>query len=505
MPPTTLFSLAAAAAAGEPPHLLWSIPFAILLLAIALMPFVNKHVWEHHYPKIAIALAIVPTVYYFLIRREPGPWLLAMEEYIGFIILLSALFIISGGIVIRVNRKATPLANSMLLVIGAILANIFGTTGAAMLLIRPYIHMNRGHIRPYHIVFFIFLVANCGGLLTPIGDPPLFLGYLVGIPFRWTLEHLWPIWLAVVGTLLAIFFIIDTLHARRLPRPTAPNDGPQVHILGIHNFVFIAVVIFAVFRPGVFETAERMKTLGWSFGHALEILFSREVLMALATIASKKATGQRIYDHNAFTYGPIREVAILFIAIFATMAPALGWLEANARKLEVRTPGAYYFTTGALSAFLDNAPTYLTFLKMRLGAVDPQQVQQASDLINDMASRRELHLPTTQPLDTEVESAVLAVTANHAPRILDGTIGEEQIRVGFLIGVPRLNAFIIAISAGAVLFGATTYIGNGPNFMVKSIAESANIPMPSFLTYLLTYSLPILVPLFAAIWAIFLR
>ncbi len=212
--------------------LAWSTPFALLLASIALMPFVAKHWWEKHYPKVAIGLALIPALYYFLILRAPGHWILAMEEYISFILLLTSLFIISGGIIIRVNRKATPLANCTMLAMGTVLANIFGTTGASMLLIRPFLHMNRGHLRPFHVIFFIFTVANCGGMLTPIGDPPLFLGYLNGIPFRWTIDHLWPIWLTANGLLLAIFFIIDTIAARNTVRtypqrcwPPSPCSG----------------------------------------------------------------------------------------------------------------------------------------------------------------------------------------------------------------------------------------------------------------------------------------
>ena len=243
-------------------NIVWAIPFVLLLACIALMPFINKHFWEHHYAKVAIGLAALPAFYYLAILRQPSPWLGAMEEYISFIVLLSSLFIISGGIVIRVNRKASPLANATLLLIGAIVANIFGTTGASMLLIRPFLRMNRGHLKPYHVVFFIFIVSNCGGLLTPIGDPPLFLGYLEGIPFRWTLDHLWVLWSFVIAALLATFFVIDTIDHAGQARAAADDEGPQVHILGIQNFVFISAVLFAVFRPGFFDLIERFLHAG---------------------------------------------------------------------------------------------------------------------------------------------------------------------------------------------------------------------------------------------------
>ena len=488
---------------SEAPHLAWAIPFVVLLASIAIVPLVNRHLWEHHYPKITSALALIPTIYYLFIRRDPGPWLGAMEEYIGFIILLASLFVISGGIVLRVNRKATPMANVVLLLIGAILANVFGTTGASMLLIRPYIHMNRGHMRPYHIILFIFIVANCGGLLTPIGDPPLFLGYLQGIPFRWTLDNLWPIWLLANGLLLGLFYLLDLRSHRASPRAAADDDGPQVHVLGIHNFVFVAVVLFGVFRPSVFEIFGAMHAMSVSAARIGGVLLSREVVMVAALLASRWFTPKRVYEHNHFSYQPIREVAIVFVAIFSTMTPALGWLEANARRMSITTPGAYYFTTGSLSATLDNAPTYLTFLKMRLSSLDDQHVSQAVDIIADMHRRQSVVMPNAT-IPADVQRAVAELVADHGTSVLDGTLTPEQVRVGFLVGVPRLSGFLVAISAGAVLFGAATYIGNGPNFMVRSIAEAAGVNTPDFARYIFCYSLPILVPLYVIVWWVFL-
>lgn len=427
-----------------------------------------------------------------------------MEEYISFIVLLSSLFIISGGIVIRVNRKASPLANATLLLIGAIVANIFGTTGASMLLIRPFLRMNRGHLKPYHVVFFIFIVSNCGGLLTPIGDPPLFLGYLEGIPFRWTLDHLWVLWSFVIAALLATFFVIDTIDHAGQARAAADDEGPQVHILGIQNFVFISAVLFAVFRPGFFDLIERFSTQGFSFPDALSVLASREVLMVAAALASRRATSPKIYHHNEFSYAPIREVAILFVGIFSTMAPALGWLEQNASHLRVKTPGEFYFTSGSLSSVLDNAPTYLTFLKMQLGRLDPSEVDQAKAIIDQMHDSRRTDLPPPGTVPPNVAAALDSMVTNHRDAIVDGSFTRDQIQVAFLLGIPSLNAFIVAISAGSVLFGACTYIGNGPNFMVKSIAEASGAKTPGFLGYILCYTLPILLPIYVALWMIFL-
>ena len=483
----------------------WAIPFVLLLGCIALIPVFNKHLWDRHYAKVALGLGAVPAIYYFVILRQPSPWLGAMAEYLSFIILLGSLYIISGGIVIRVHRKASPLGNVTLLLIGAIAANAFGTTGASMLLIRPFLRMNRGHFKPYHIVFFIFIVSNCGGLLTPIGDPPLFLGYLEGIPFRWTLDHLWGIWSFVIAALLAVFFVIDTLNHTDRPRTTADDEGPRVHIRGVANFVFISVILFAVFRPGLFEIAQRIANLGFSFHNALSLLASREVLMVAAAVASRRATSAKIYQHNDFSYAPIREVAILFVGIFSTMAPALGWLEQNASHLQVKTPGALYFTTGSLSSVLDNAPTYLTFLKMELGRLDPSEVDQAKTIIDKMHDSQRLDLPASGSVPPNVAAALDSMVTHHRAAILDGLATRDQVQVAFLLGIPSLNALLVAISAGSVLFGACTYIGNGPNFMVKSIVEAAGAKTPGFLGYILCYTLPILLPIYVAVWLIFLR
>ena len=488
-----------------PINILWTLPFVLLLAGIALMPFLHKHFWEHHYPKVSIGLALAPAIYYFAVLRQPGPWFNAMEEYVSFIILLASLFIISGGVVIRVNRKATPLANLVLLLLGAIVANIFGTTGASMLLIRPYLRMNRGHIKPFHIVFFIFIVSNCGGLLTPIGDPPLFLGYLKGVPFRWTLDYLWPIWVGAIVALLAVFFVIDTLDHRKVARIQHPDGGVHFHILGIHNFIFIAAVLLAVFRPGIFPTISRLAEHGPSIPGCLAILFSREMLMALAAVASRRFTSKEIYTHNEFSFGPIREVAILFLGIFSTLAPALGWLEQNATKLTVKTPGQCYFSCGALSSVLDNAPTYMVFLKMQMGRLDPTETTQAQSIVDQMQKTGKLDIPPEGSVPPNVRTAVQATVIAHRDEILDRSISPDAVRVAFLTGIPSLNAFLIAISAGSVLFGACTYIGNGPNFMVKSIADAAGVKTPGFIGYILCYTLPILLPIYVSIWWLFVK
>jgi Na+/H+ antiporter NhaD/arsenite permease-like protein len=487
--------------------ILWTLPFVILLAAIALMPFIGRHWWERHYAKVSVGLALLVAVYYVMGRKAPVPWLTEMKEYVSFMILLSSLFAVSGGISIRVNRLATPLTNAALLLIGALIANVFGTTGAAMLLIRPFLRMNRGHIKPYHVVFFIFIIANVGGSLTPIGDPPLFLGYLKGVPFWWVGQHMWPLWALAIGLLLAIFLVIDTLDHRKEEREHDDydgNGGSQVQILGAHNFLFIGMIIVAVFRPGVFDAAGEVLDRGGSRA-LVDLIFSREVLMVLAGLGSKRLTRQSIYTSNDFSFGPIKEVAILFVGIFSTMVPALHWLEHNADKMAIRTPGQFYYASGALSSVLDNAPTYLTFLKARTGELQKSEIE---DVQRVLASKKSKALLTFDPGEYKTQRAGAAAAAMikyHESDIRQGNVQREQVETAFLIGPPDLNVFIVAISAGSVFWGACTYIGNGPNFMVKSIAGAGGVATPSFLEYVYKYTLPILIPVYVVVWAVFLR
>jgi Putative citrate transport len=286
-----------------PVSIAWSLPFVLLLACIALMPFIARHFWERNYHNVSVGLATLVAMYYIFYRQDSMTWLREMKEYVSFIVLLGALFVVSGGIAIRVNRKATPLANATLLLIGAALSNVFGTTGAAMLLIRPYLRMNRRHIKPYHIVFFIFIVANVGGSLTPIGDPPLFLGYLKGVPFWWVMEHMKLPWLLAVGLLVAVFTVIDTLDHKREQREHDEDAGPQVHILGIQNFIFIGMIVWGVFRPSFFETAGDIGELGATGQRTLDLLFSRETLMIAAALISRRITKPMVYTANDFTFG----------------------------------------------------------------------------------------------------------------------------------------------------------------------------------------------------------
>lgn len=493
------------AAAGSPPPVVaarWIAPFAMLLGSIALMPFAAPHFWERHYATIACTLGGVVATYY-LVAVDHGPRAIAgsAAEYVSFILLLGSLYIVSGGILIRVRARATPFANTTLLAIGAILANALGTTGASMVLIRPFLRMNGAAVRPYHVVFFVFVVSNCGGALTPIGDPPLFLGFLQGVPFWWVLEHCWPIWLVVNGGLLATFFVVDTIRARRVPRDRPAEAGTPVSLDGATNALWIALIIAGILLHAPANAA---------IGHELPV---RELCMVASAVLSLGLTPRRIHVENAFSYGPIREVAFLFVGIFLTMVPALNYLyhesakPAAERRIALGTPGQFYFASGTLSAVLDNAPTYLTFLQSKLGQLDAETVRRAVDIAKRPGS-------TVTDADvaglsdenaTALRATIATLVAYHGDRVGNGTLTEGEARVGFLVADERLNLSLVAISMGAVLFGAMTYIGNGPNFMVRSIAQHAGVPMPSFFGYVFRYAVPALLPLLVLVWALFLR
>lgn len=486
-------------------HVAWVAPFAALLGCIALMPFVAPHWWEHHYAKVAIALGAIVAAYYLIALDGAGARAIAgsAAEYVSFILLLGSLYLVSGGILIRVRGRGSPVANVAMLAIGAILANVLGTTGASMVLIRPFLRLNDGHVRPYHVVFFIFVVSNCGGSLTPIGDPPLFLGFLQGVPFWWVLEHCWPIWLLVNGGLLATFFAIDTIQSRDLPRAAydAGDVGPVVSLYGATNILWIALIVAGILLHAPINAA---------VGHELP---TRELCMVVAAVASLALTPRRIHIENRFGYAPIREVAFLFVGIFLTMVPALNYLHhENAkppaeRRVSLDKPGQYYFASGTLSAVLDNAPTYLTFLQSKLAQLDAETVARAVAIAKRPGSA--VTDADVAGLSEENAAALRATVATlleyHGDRVNAGTLSEPETRVGFLVGDPHLNLNLVAISMGAVLFGAMTYIGNGPNFMVRAIAVNAGVPMPSFFGYVFRYSIPALLPLLVIVWAVFLR
>jgi Na+/H+ antiporter NhaD/arsenite permease-like protein len=416
------------------PYLL--IPFALQLLGIALMPFLAPHWWERHYAKVSVALGSITVFYYLLVLQCGSRFLEPLHEYVGFVVIMASLFTVAGGIHIRVSGEATPWKNALFLMVGSVLASVIGTTGASMLLIRPWVRMNRYRITGFHTAFFIFLIANVGGALTPIGDPPLFLGFLKGVPFWWTLEHLWRPWLLVVGLLVGIFYFIDRENFLRAPRAIREKEtiGEHLGFEGLGNLLPLGAILVAVFSPSP-----------W-----------REIVMVSAAFLSWYNTPRLTHQRNEFTFAPIKEVAWLFLGIFATMVPALDYLEHHAPQLAVSLGMGsvhFYYLTGILSSLLDNAPTYLAFLSVELG-------------------------------------------------LKGGTLGNPQDVLRIAIHDP---VHLIAISMGAVFFGALTYIGNGPNFMVKSIVTEAGVKTPSFFSYLFLYSLPILLPVLALAGWLFLR
>ncbi|MDB6095417.1 MAG: sodium:proton antiporter [Verrucomicrobia bacterium] len=418
----------------------WLIPFGLLLLLIAVMPLGGerlKHAWERYYPFVSIGLAALVGAYY-LVKVPAGNAVLghALHEYVSFIALIGALFVVAGGIHLRVKGEATPAGNVLFLLVGAILANVIGTTGASVVLIRPWIRMNQDRVRPYHIVFFIFVVSNVGGALTPIGDPPLFLGYLRGVPFFWLIQHVWKEWAFTVIAILAVFYAIDRRNFRRLPAKVP--GAVVIHddtfgLQGRRNLVLLAAIVAGVFLP--------------------EKYFIREAAMLAAATLSWVITPKRIHDANRFNFHPIKEVAFLFVGIFTTMMPALNYLEAHGSRLGFTRPAHYYYATGGLSAVLDNAPTYVNFLKL----------------------------------------AEITFVEETAEDVAEGPEGYDRRAVGLLL--ENYPGIVVAISLGAVFFGAMTYIGNGPNFMVKSIAEAAGVRCPGFLGYVFRYSLPVLLPI----------
>ena len=430
------------------------IPFVALLLMIATGPLFYEHFWHHNYPKIAVGLAILVIFYYlFVLHNVHGP-VHAMAEYVQFIALLASLYIASGGILIEIDKKATPLANVSLLLIGALVSNLIGTTGASMLLIRPFIRLNKGNIQPYHIIFFIFMVSNIGGSLTPIGDPPLFLGFLKGVPFFWTLEFNWPAWVLALMILAVIFYFIDRKFGRanedEMEEVTYTN---KFELIGSRNFLWLLVVICSVFLdPNVIEWVPAIHYDGQKFS------FLREIIMLSVAYLSFKFADQKAIKGNEFNFEPIREVAFIFIGIFGTMMPALelvGNFAKSPEGAQLITHNTLYWGTGILSGFLDNAPTYLNFLAAAMAS-------QGAEISNI-----------------------------------------EMVR-NFALNNYENSAFeLMAISIAAVFFGAMTYIGNGPNFMVKSIAEQSGIKMPSFFGYIIRFSLPILLPVLIIIWLAF--
>ncbi|MBE7939598.1 MULTISPECIES: sodium:proton antiporter [Ramlibacter] len=427
----------------------WGIPFAGLLLSIALLPLLAPRLWHHHYGKIAAGWALaflLPFAARFGNGAASHAFLHALlEEYLPFVILLAALYAVSGGIHVRGNLHGSPGLNTAVLAVGAVLASFMGTTGASMLLVRPLVRANDNRRHKAHVfVFFIFIVSNAGGSLTPLGDPPLFLGFLQGVTFFWTVSHLLPDTLFLVGSLLILFWLIDRhwySHEDLLPRDPTP-DTPRIGFDGARNFWLLAAIVGLVLMSGLWKTDAGLDLAGV---HLDLPGLVRDLGLLAVLLLSLWITPAGVHADNQFGWGPMAEVAKLFAAIFLTIAPVIAMLRAGlqgpfAPVVAAVTnadgspsPAAYFWATGVLSSFLDNAPTYLVFFNTAGGQA--QQLMSA-------------HAPT-----------------------------------------------LAAISAGAVFMGANTYIGNAPNMMVKAIAQERGVPMPSFFGYM-AWSGAILVPLF---------
>jgi Na+/H+ antiporter NhaD/arsenite permease-like protein len=444
---------AAGHAALPLPH--WTVaPFILLLLAIAVLPLAAGHFWHRNRNKLLVsAVFALPVAGYLLYLgsetkgRSTDVLTHSLIDYAAFIMLLAALYTVSGGIIIRGDIRGRPLTNTAILAFGGVLANLIGTTGASMLLIRPVLHINRQRRHTRHLpVFFIFVVSNLGGLLTPLGDPPLFLGFLEGVPFFWTLS-LWRQWLVANGIVLGIFLAWDTVAYWREPREALARDLQQVEPLrvqGLVNLVFLAGILVAVLLQSrqVTDLIHAWLRRWFACPDLTLSPLTGGLVMLFMALLSLLFTPRGVRADNAFSWEPIVEVAVLFAGIFVTMVPALNLVEQLSAQLRGLLAWHYFWLTGSLSSFLDNAPTYVTFAKLAAG----------------------------------------------------------MNRIGWL-AANDVTA-LTAISCGAVFMGANTYIGNGPNFMVKAIAEEAGYKMPSFLGYLLFSGL-LLLPVFGLVTYLF--
>lgn len=445
LPALALASSDAHGAAHAPPPAWTTIFFVVMLLSIAILPLTPlEHWWHKNHNKLllGLALAVYPLIHLTLIEPDFVQLEHTIVEYVQFIVLLGTLFYVSGGIYLTGDLEATPATNLKFLVFGTLIASIVGTTGASMLLIRPVLRTNHERKYKVHIVvFFIFLVSNIGGSLLPIGDPPLFLGYLRGVPFTWTLG-LWKEMALVAGILLAAFYVLDRHFYRKESKKDRQEDATTVEPLRVDgklNMLWLAGIVLCV----------ALTPQEWGL--------LREAMMIGCAVGSYLTSAKEIREKNEFTWFPILEVAALFIGIFLTMIPALMILKAQGGALGVDSPAKFFWFTGVLSSFLDNAPTYLVFFSTAQGMVESGAL--------------------SYPADQMVHMTVQGATE-----------------------VP--NIILQAISVGAVFMGANTYIGNGPNFMVKAIAEEQRVEMPGFFGYM-KWSVMLLVPCFALVTVLF--
>jgi Na+/H+ antiporter NhaD/arsenite permease-like protein len=405
------------------------IPFGLLLVTLAAAPVLLGERWHKHHPKVCAGFAAVTISYYLFALRSASRLLQAGFEYGSFIVVVGSFFVVAGGIHLRVRGRSGPGSNTAFLLGGAILGNVLGTVAASMLLIRPWIALNRNRFAAFHTAFFIFVISNIGGVLLPIG-PPLLLGYVKGVPFSWVGQRCWLPWSLTLGAVLLVFFVFDWLNYRHAGKQTATAETWRCE--GGFNFLVMAAMLACLI----------ILPAGW-----------REVLLTLFAGLAYRVTGPEIRQRNEFSFLPLKEIAWIFLGIFGTMIPVLDYMEKHAGNLGLRSDFQFYWATGALSALLDNAPAYLTLFAGALG---------------------------------------LQSFSLEDPR----HIGE------FLAAHDRS---LVAISLGATCFGALTYIGNGPNLLVKAIVEHAGVKAPGFFGYIFKFALPVLLPIFGLISLLFFR
>ena len=433
------------------PHPISILPFVFLLVLVAVGPLYFEKLWHRSYTYLTIFLGTVILAYYSIYLKDTEHCIHAVLEYVSFISLLAALFFASGGIIIRTDENGTPIANVMLLVIGAILASVIGTTGAAMVLIRPFINLNKNRLAAYQKVFFIFIVCNAGGLLSPIGDPPLFIGFLKGVPFFWIFLKTLPFWLLSNGLLIGLFYYID-----KTKNPIQFDNSPGIlnlKIKGFKNIFFLFITLIVVFLD---PNIAGMEWLPCIHLEGTKLSFIREIILLVMCFLAYKYTDKALLKKNDFTIAPIKEVAFIFFGLFMTMMPVIEWIEHLVSRPELGhlvNKNILFWSTGLLSAILDNAPTYLDSMSAALGSVN-LDINRPNDVLQFLAS----------------------------PAFVD----------------------VVAISVSSVIFGAFSYLGNAPNLMVKAIAEQKGVKMPSFFEYIIKYSIPILLPIVFLNWLLLL-
>jgi Na+/H+ antiporter NhaD/arsenite permease-like protein len=426
---------------GQTPPAWVVVPFVSLLLMIATGPVLFPKIWHHYYKHISIVLGLLVGTYYVVVLNNLVLPLETLAEYLSFISLLTILYISSGGIFLFMDVESKAWVNILFLFAAAVFTNIIGTTGASVLFIRPYMRINRYRLKPYHIVFFIFIVSNVGGSLTPIGDPPLFMGFLKGVPFAWTIQNLLGPWLIAIASLLTIFYFFEKKNTALDDVDVSTHYSNKIIVNGKRNFFWLFLGVATVFLdPNIIDG------LPYIDFHGKKISFLRELIQLNAAFLCFRFADKKALQSNNFDFEAIKEVAFLFFGIFLCMMPALQTLEAFAHQQKDTlhlTPNLIYWASGIFSSVLDNAPTYLNVFAVIMSSAD-------------------LSLNSFADVQKFMQSSQLDL--------------------------------LMALSAGAVFFGAMTYIGNGPNFMVKAIAEQTGVKMPSFGKYIWKFSIPILLP-----------